>query len=69
MSLNVKVTSCNNNMVFAELGAYPLYTIINARMVSFWSRIIGGKVTKLRYVLYPHSFQLHKKKAKQYLLG
>ena len=33
--------------VFSELGAYPLYIIIDAIIGGFWSKIIVGIVTKL----------------------
>ena len=56
--LNVKMTTCTN-MVFAELGVFPLYTVIQTRMVVFWSRLISGKSKKLNYILYKHILKLH----------
>ena len=51
-----KITKCRKstpvNMLYAELGRYPLEIIVKTRIVSFWIRITQGKATKLSYFLY-----------------
>ena len=51
-----KITQCRKitpvNMLYAELGRYPLEIIVKTRIVSFWIRITQGKATKLSYFLY-----------------
>ena len=36
-------------MLYAELGRYPIEITIKQRMVSFWTRLITGKISKLSY--------------------
>lgn len=42
----------SNVMVYGELGVYPLDIHIKCKMLSFWSRLITGKHSKLSYVMY-----------------
>ena len=42
----------SNDMVYGELGVYPLEIHIKCRMLCYWSRLISGKHTKLSYVMY-----------------
>ncbi len=42
----------SNDMVYGELGAYPLSIHIKCRMLCYWSRMISGKQSKLCYVMY-----------------
>jgi len=49
--LNMK-TSAPNFMVYGECGRFPLAIIIKSRMVSFWSKLILGKDSKLCFILY-----------------
>ena len=48
-----KITKCRKNtpvnMLYAELGRYPLEITVKTRIVSFWIRITQGKATKLSY--------------------
>ena len=36
-------------MLYAGLGRYPIKITIKQRMVSFWTRLITGKISKLSY--------------------
>ena len=49
----------STDMVYGELGVYPLEITIKSRMINYWSRVIMGKNTKLSYVLYNCLLQLH----------
>lgn len=49
--LFVHKNTCNV-MVYGELGVYPLEIYIKCKMLSFWSRLITGKNSKLSYVMY-----------------
>ncbi len=42
----------SNDMVYGELGVYPLSINIQCRMLCYWSRMISGKQSKLCYVIY-----------------
>ena len=42
----------STDIVYGELGEYPLDVIINTRMLGFWSRLITGKATKLSMIMY-----------------
>ncbi len=42
----------SNDMVYGELGAYPLSIHIKYRMLCYWSLMISGKQSKLCYVMY-----------------
>ena len=42
----------STDIVYGELGAYPLEVIIKCRMINYWSRLILGKITKLSYLMY-----------------
>ncbi len=37
----------SNDMVYGELGAYPLSIHIKCMMLCYWSRMISGKQSKL----------------------
>ena len=39
-------------MIYGELGRYPIAVNVQARMISFWNRLIIGKDHKLSYQLY-----------------
>ena len=41
-----------NNMVFGELGRYPLDTYIKKRAIGFWGRTVAGKDTKISKIFY-----------------
>jgi hypothetical protein len=49
--LNFK-TSTPSYMVYGELGKYPLDIDIKVRTISFWSKLISGKQTKLSAIIY-----------------
>lgn len=42
----------STDMVYGELGVYPLDITIKCRMINYWSRLIMGKNTKLSYIMY-----------------
>ncbi len=42
----------SNDMVYGDLGVFPLDIYIKRRMIGYWSRLISGKNTKLCYVMY-----------------
>ena len=43
-------------MVYAELGRHPISLDINCRMISFWTKIITGKQSKLSSLLYQYMY-------------
>ena len=49
--LNLK-TSTPNFMLYGELGRYPLNVIVKLTMLSFWSKLIDGKQSKLSSLIY-----------------
>ena len=48
----------SNDMVYGELGVFPLDIYIKGRMIGYWSRLITGKNAKLCYVVYQCLLQL-----------
>ena len=42
----------STDIVYGELGEYPIDIIINTRMIGCWSRLITGKTTKLSMIMY-----------------
>ncbi|KAI3382690.1 hypothetical protein SNEBB_010922 [Seison nebaliae] len=42
----------SNDVVYGDLGRFPIEVHIKMRMVGFWSRIINGKNSKLSAVMY-----------------
>ena len=55
--LNLK-TSTANCLVYGELGRFPLSVDIKQRMVSYWTKLISGKQTKLCSITYRLMFHL-----------
>ena len=51
MLLNLK-TSTPNFMLYGELGRYPLNVTVKLKILSFWSRLIDGKQSKLSSLIY-----------------
>lgn len=49
--LNVK-SSTPHVMLYGELGRFPISLTIKKRVISFWSKMLLGKSTKLSYRLY-----------------
>jgi hypothetical protein len=49
--LNLK-TSTPNFMLYDELGEYPLNVTVKLKILSFWSRLIDGKQSKLSSLIY-----------------
>ncbi len=47
-----------NDVVYCELGVYPLEVNINCRMIKFWVRLITGRNSKLSYLMYCCLWQL-----------
>ncbi len=42
----------SNDIVYGELGEFPIDIDIKCAMMSFWARLITGKTTKLSYIMY-----------------
>ena len=55
--LNLK-TSTANCLVYGEPGRFLLPVDIRQRMVSYWTKLISGKQTKLGYITYRLMFHL-----------
>ena len=53
MVLGVHGKTCNN-MVYGELGRFPLETYVKKRAIGFWARILANKETKLSRIIYNH---------------
>ena len=49
--LNLK-TSTPNFMLYGELGRYPLNITVKLNILSFWSKLIDGKQSKLSSLIY-----------------
>ena len=45
------MSTCTN-MVYGELGRYPLHIEIKKRMIGYWGCLLNGKETKLSKVMY-----------------
>jgi hypothetical protein len=56
-TLNLK-SSTPNCMIYGELGRYPLYIDIKQRMVSYWTKLITGKQSKMCSVVYRLMYHL-----------
>ena len=50
-NLNVK-QSTSHDMLYGELGRFPLSLIIKTKIMKFWSNLLLGKPSKLSYRLY-----------------
>ncbi len=48
------------DIVYGELGVYPLVMTIKCKMINFWSRMVMGKNTKLSHVMYNCLLELHR---------
>ncbi len=48
----------SNDIVYGELGVYPLQVNINCRMINFWVRLITGRNSKFSYLMYCCLWQL-----------
>jgi hypothetical protein len=49
--LNLK-TSTPNFMLYGELGRYPVNITVKLKILSFWSKLIDGKQSKLSSLIY-----------------
>lgn len=53
-----KITSARKStpkyMLFGETGVIPISIMIKNRMISFWNRLVTGKVSKLSYKIYQY---------------
>ena len=51
-----RITKCRKStpkyMLYAEPGRHPIEITIKQRMVSFWTRLITGKISKLSYNMF-----------------
>ncbi len=41
-----------SDMVYGELGVYPLNIFIKCKMIAYWAGMISGRETKLCFVMY-----------------
>ncbi len=49
----------STDIVYGELGVYPIGVQIKCQMIGYWVRILSGKNTKLSYIMYKCLLQLH----------
>ncbi len=49
--LLVHKNTCND-MVYGELGVFPLTIHIKCKMIVYWARLISGKDSKLCFIMY-----------------
>ena len=49
--LNVNSRTCNN-MVYGELGRFPIYLSVKLRMLSYWCSLLTNRETKLSKMIY-----------------
>jgi len=57
--LNVKKCT-TSNMVYGELGCFPISLYAKSRMVTYWGRLISGPQNKLSYIMYKTMYELDK---------
>ena len=56
-TLKVKMSTCSN-MVYGELGRYPLRIEVNKRVIGYWGSLLKGKETKFSRTMYDCLFNL-----------
>ena len=49
-----------NDVVYGELGVYPLEISIKCRMINFWVKLLNGKNSKLSYLMYCCLLELYR---------
>lgn len=42
----------STDIVYGDLGEFPIDVTINTRMIGYWSRLLTGKTTKLSTIMY-----------------
>ncbi len=47
------------NMVYGEVGCYPLSVSVKSRMISFWHKLVTTKKAKISSILYLFVYKLH----------
>ena len=52
------IKTCNN-MVYGELGRFPLNITIKQRVVGYWAQILSGKEAKLTRLVYNQVRDMH----------
>jgi hypothetical protein len=57
--LKVNNNTCSN-MVYGELGRFPIDIYIQTRMVTFWARLLNGNQSKISVQLYRLMYKLDK---------
>jgi len=60
ITLGVNNNTCNN-MVYGELGRFPIGIHIQVKMLNYWSRLVLGNENKLSYLTYKMMFELDKR--------
>ena len=58
MVLGVQGKTCNN-MVYGELGRFPLEIYIKKRAIGFWARTLVNKESKISRIFYNHARNLY----------
>ena len=51
--------STTSNMVYGELGVYPLHVYAKSRIINYWARLLTGPQNKLSVVLYKTILKLY----------
>lgn len=51
----------SNDIVYGELGVYPLEVTIKCKIINFWVRLINGKTSKLSYLMYCCLLELYRR--------
>ena len=52
-------TTTPSYMIYGELGRFPLDIYIKTRMVSFWTKLVEGKTSKLSTIVYKLCYHLN----------
>ena len=56
--LKVKTSTCSN-MVYGELGRYPIFIQAKSRLIGYWARLIEDKENKLSRIMYNCLFNMY----------
>jgi hypothetical protein len=54
-----KISRYCSGMIYGELGRYPIVLDVKIRILSFWSKMLFGKESKLSSIIYRLCFEIY----------